>query len=159
MFDQDFLESAKDIKLFEVLLVLIVLFIVLLASAYELWQVQVRTAWDADALTLKKVAEIAEIYVMTEDKVDTGVSILELIDHNFIEDQVLNRRSFYRKTGSWKSCWNRRGKKISEICMEERVPRLLFDHASGSIANLKLFIISLIGLPPYVKNVDDYLDG
>ncbi|MGI6587508.1 MAG: hypothetical protein ACOX2N_01725 [Peptococcia bacterium] len=156
--DRLFWEHVKDSTLFEIVIVLIMLAIVLLTSVFELWQVQVQAAWEADSITLKNIAKIAQLYALSENKIGEGVSVRELIDENLIEDQPLNRRCFYRTTGTWKSYRNSQGKKLSEVCLEERPPKIIFNQSTGSVSNFKIFVITLIGHPPYVRDVDEYLE-
>lgn len=152
--------NFKNIKRrtwFEFIVVVMLLAVVVLFSAFELWRIQIQSAWEADLSTLKNIVRIAEVYAQSENKVLSGVSVYELIIGDLIEDQALNRRAFYQSRGTRKSYSNGCERKLSEVCTEEKTPKILFNKKTGNVSNLEEFVVSIIGLPPNVKNVDEYL--
>ena len=143
--------------LLEFAIVVLLLALVAFFSLFELRKIQIHSAWEADLITLKNVVKAAEVYAQSQDKIEIGVSVEELIAANLIEDQALNRRAFFLSTGLKRSYNNSLHVKLSEICKEEKVSKIYFNKKTGNVSNLEEFVVSIIGLPPNVKNVDEYL--
>ena len=143
--------------LLEFAIVVLLLALVAFFSLFELRKIQIHSAWEADLITLKNVVKAAEVYAQSQDKIEIGVSVYELIIGDLIEDQALNRRAFYQSRGTRKSYSNGCERKLSEVCTEEKTPKILFNKKTGNVSNLEEFVVSIIGLPPNVKNVDEYL--
>ena len=138
--------SEKGFTLIELMTVLILLQVIVAIGVPKYLRIQVKSEWDADRITIRNIAKVAEVYAAQKNYEDNLITMADLIRMSIIDGELeLNRK---RGTSN-KSEKNNGDLKLKDYTTGNGAIAFVISTTSGEITNLDTVITSMIGNDPY----------
>jgi Tfp pilus assembly protein PilE len=156
------LHGEKGFTLVGLMTVLIISGVVLVMGAPKYLEIQAKSEWDADKLTIENMAEeswdadantiinfakAAEIYAASNNKFHINVTLGDLVNVGFIDGSFV----LYRKNNGIDntSVRNKGEEVVKKIDPDYKAVSFSFNNETGRVNNLGKVIQHMIGNPPH----------